>query len=95
MTYQSMVNAGTPITGEMLTSYMTFSILGISSRQNIDVLNAAVKTHMGDWVTADGWTIKRTIRKRSDWDRFTRDIKNLQETLGITHKKATRYESKV
>ena len=82
MTFQSMLNEGAPITGEMLSNYLIFSIMGVSSRLEIDILNAAVKTHMGDWA-ADGWTIKRTIRKRSDWDRFNKDIKNLQETLGI------------
>ena len=87
MTFQSMINAGTPVTGEMLSNYLIFSIMGVDSRTNTDVLNAAVKAHMGDWVTADGWTIRRTVRKRADWDRFTKDIKDLQEALGIiTHK---------
>ena len=83
MTFQSMVNAGTPITGEMLSNYLVFSSMGVSSCLDVDILNAAVKSHMENWVTADGWTIKKTIKKRSDWDRFTSDIKDLQITLGI------------
>lgn len=83
MSFQNHLDEGNTLTGEMLSSYLLYSVQSVPSTTPAIILESAVKAYMGDWVTKDGWTIKRKISKRSDWERFLRDVEELQIGLKI------------